>query len=191
METLSSSTVVMPGRRPMLKPVISWEKLNGWFDYPQIYDHAVQVAEDGAHFVEIGSHQGKSTAYLALKIKESGKKIRLDACDIWVDYWDQVFFNNMRKVGVIHRITPVHMPSVEAAKLYADESLDFIFIDADHSYEAVKEDIEAWYPKLKRGRYLAGHDYKSVDFPGVQKAVDRFFKGKAVQNGSCWVATKE
>jgi cephalosporin hydroxylase len=174
----------------MLKPVIPWDKIPGWFDYADIYDHAVETAENGYHFVEIGSHQGRSTAYLATKILKSGKKIKLDACDIWTDYWDQVFLNNMRKVGVVNRITPLHMPSVQAAKLYKDKSLDFIWIDADHTYEAVKEDIEAWFPKLKSHRYLAGHDYGNREFPGVKQAVDEFFDGKAEQAFLSWIYFK-
>lgn len=170
----------------MLKGVIPWEKIPGWFDYADIYDLAVEKAEDGHHFVEIGSHQGRSTAYLALAIKASGKKIRLDACDIWTDYWDQIFLNNMRKVGLVHRVKPVHMPSIEAAKLYPNESLDFIWIDADHSYEAVKEDVQAWFPKLKKDRYIAGHDYGNPEFPGVKHAVDEYFQGTAKQSAGSW-----
>lgn len=175
----------------MMKHTIAWDKIPGWFDYPQVYDAAVERAEDGHHFVEVGSHQGRSTAYLALKVRKSGKKIQIDACDIWTDHWDEVWRNNMSKVGVLGMIRPRHMLSVMAARLYLDESLDFIFIDADHSYESVKEDIVAWYPKLKPGGVLSGHDYRSNHFPGVSLAVDEFFGGKARADGSCWVYHKE
>jgi predicted O-methyltransferase YrrM len=54
--------------------------------------------------------------------------------------------------------------------------LDFVFIDADHSYEGCKADIEAWFPKVKPGGLLSGHDYDNPDFPefGVKRAVDEF-----------------
>lgn len=49
--------------------------------------------------------------------------------------------------------------SFEAVKQFPDEHFDYVYIDADHSYEAVKRDIEDWYPKVRVGGILAGHDY--------------------------------
>ena len=54
----------------------------------------------------------------------------------------------------LHRMT-----SLEAVKKFADESLDFIFIDAEHTYEGVKEDLNAWYSKIKQGGLISGHDF--------------------------------
>jgi len=56
--------------------------------------------------------------------------------------------------------------------LVEDASLDFCFIDGDHRYEAVKEDIIAWTPKLRKGGILSGHDYDYPHFGGVTLAVD-------------------
>lgn len=64
------------------------------------------------------------------------------------------------------------MPSVDAAKLYADKSVDAVFIDADHTWQACKADIQAWLPKVKPGGMLAGHDYSRNNHPGVVSAVD-------------------
>jgi hypothetical protein len=66
--------------------------------------------------------------------------------------------------------------SLEAARQIADHSLDFAFIDADHSYAAVAADIAAWQPKLKPGGWLCGHDYHGIDGIewGVKRAVDEF-----------------
>jgi hypothetical protein len=52
----------------------------------------------------------------------------------------------------------------ELLDLFADESLDFIYIDANHAYDHVKQDLAMWYPKLKPGGLFAGHDYLSVDW---------------------------
>lgn len=67
-------------------------------------------------------------------------------------------------------------PSVEAAKEIQDKTLDFVFIDADHSYEGCKADILAWAPKVRDGGLLCGHDYNNVEYPcfGVDRAVDEF-----------------
>jgi hypothetical protein len=62
-------------------------------------------------------------------------------------------FANSEKVKIVEK------SSLEAAKDFPDESFDFVYIDADHSYKAVKEDIQAWLPKVKADGILAGHDY--------------------------------
>ena len=67
--------------------------------------------------------------------------------------------------------------SVEAAKDVPDNSLDFVFIDAAHDYENVRKDIEAWYPKVKSGGIVSGHDYfkgHSIQNVQVIQAVDDF-----------------
>ena len=58
---------------------------------------------------------------------------------------------------------------------FEDESIDFIYIDALHDYESVKKDINGWYPKLRYGCIIAGHDY-SPRWPGVIQAVNEFVK---------------
>jgi uncharacterized Rossmann fold enzyme len=72
----------------------------------------------------------------------------------------------------------IRKPSTEAANAINDASLDFVFIDADHSYNGCKNDIYAWYPKVKDGGLFSGHDYENTDFPkfGVKQAVDEFVK---------------
>ncbi len=49
--------------------------------------------------------------------------------------------------------------SVDAAASFSDETLDWVYIDGDHSYEAVKRDLEAYYRVVKSGGFLAGDDY--------------------------------
>lgn len=67
------------------------------------------------------------------------------------------------------------MSSSEAAGMVPDGSLDLVFLDADHSYEGVKADLAAWAPKVKRGGWIGGHDYRNTepayDFSGVERAV--------------------
>ncbi len=66
--------------------------------------------------------------------------------------------------------------SLDAADSVFDDRLDFVFIDADHSYEGCSADIKAWAPKIKPGGLLCGHDYDNPDFPefGVRRAVDEY-----------------
>lgn len=72
----------------------------------------------------------------------------------------------------------LRMTSVDAAKTFADHSLDFVYLDAQHHYEAVKEDLQLWFPKVKHGGLLSGHDYCDEVCDngvfGVKRAVDEF-----------------
>ncbi len=64
--------------------------------------------------------------------------------------------------------------SVEAARSFDDESLGLVFIDGNHDVDSVGADIAAWWPKLRRGGVMLGHDY-SPSFPGVIEAVSAGF----------------
>ena len=66
-------------------------------------------------------------------------------------------------------------------KSFADESLDFIYIDGDHSYKAVKADFEAWWPKIRPGGYVFGDDYGSKGSSGVKPAIDQFARKVGVK----------
>lgn len=73
------------------------------------------------------------------------------------------------------RFTLLPMSTEEAAHLVDDHSLDFVFIDADHSEQSVLCDIECWRSKVKPGGWLGGDDYNPTMFPGVIAAVHRSF----------------
>lgn len=70
--------------------------------------------------------------------------------------------------------------TTRAARHVLDATLDFIFIDAGHSEAAVHEDIRRWHAKVKDGGWILGHDYGHPKYPGVARAVHRWF-GERVQ----------
>jgi uncharacterized Rossmann fold enzyme len=74
------------------------------------------------------------------------------------------------------RASIIRKRSCEAAADMPDGSRDFVFIDADHSYQGCRADIEAWHSKVKPGGWLGGHDYENDGFPkfGVTQAVNEF-----------------
>jgi predicted O-methyltransferase YrrM len=78
------------------------------------------------------------------------------------------------------------MTGDEASRAFVDQSLDFVFIDADHSYHAVKSDIAHWYPKVRDGGWVGGHDYHPKKWPGVVKAVDGYFSQVQHWPGTIW-----
>jgi hypothetical protein len=64
--------------------------------------------------------------------------------------------------------------SIDAVNNYKDKTFDFIYIDACHIYESVLWDIENYFPKLKKGGLLGGHDYVDYQAFGVIRAVNEF-----------------
>ena len=73
--------------------------------------------------------------------------------------------------------------TVEAAAQIEPESLDFVFIDADHSEKGVRADIAAWGPKIRPGGMLLGHD---ANWPGVKAAIDDLVPGYWVGPDVTW-----
>ena len=61
--------------------------------------------------------------------------------------------------GIMIRAT-----SEKGSEIFVDNSLDFAYIDANHAYNFVVQDIKLWYPKVKSGGYLCGHDYIDLDW---------------------------
>jgi predicted O-methyltransferase YrrM len=184
-----------------------YHNIHGFFDFQDVYTRMVNEFGDGAHFVEVGAFYGRSTAYLAVEIANSNKAIKFDVVDTWrgspehqVGAWDyqeamvndtafDVFKNNLKPAEGYYN--PIKMGSLDAAKLYPDNSLDMVFIDADHSYEAVKEDIAAWYPKVKVGGYLCGHDFIAHNPDDtVNRAVTEIFGSDIQLSHVTWIKKK-
>lgn len=135
-------------------------RIDGWFNYTDkiLYDVAVEKAQDGDFIVEVGSHKGRSATAMAVNIINSGKKIKFYCIDKWEnsDIYSQFLYNINEVSNVIEHYK---LNSEDASKMFPDESLHFVYIDADHSYHACRKDIEIWYPKIKKGCVLGGHDY--------------------------------
>jgi len=174
-----------------------YEKIHGWFGFRDLYDKVLGENEN-AVFVEIGTWKGKSASYMAERIMESKKNIKFHTIDTFdmtpdndhyelidVDNLYNTCMDNLKPVGSC--VNVIRKSSIEACGDFGDCSVDFLFIDGSHRYEDVKKDIESWYPKVKRGGIISGHDYFS---PDVKRAVMEFF-GKDIPFGSeCWFTKK-
>lgn len=66
--------------------------------------------------------------------------------------------------------------SHDAVSMFENEFFDWIYIDANHGYDAIKEDLASWWPKVKKGGYLCGHDYKIRPDFGIVRAVNEFLR---------------
>ena len=77
-----------------------------------------------------------------------------------------------KKVKGFPNVQIIRNYTIHAAKLYPDNYFDFVYIDADHSYEGSYTDIITWYAKVKPGKFLVGHDYRKKY--GVFEAVNKF-----------------
>jgi predicted O-methyltransferase YrrM len=82
------------------------------------------------------------------------------------------------------------MRTSEAADFVQDDSLGFVFIDADHSYDSAIDDIKNWEPKVRSGGLVCGHD---THFPEVYRAVRDYYgsRVKMVPHDHCWAVMKE
>lgn len=103
-----------------------------------------------------------------------------DVCDLFgmepQEAMDCLFDTVARDLVESHgnRARVVREASVEASAGFERDSLDFVFVDGDHRYEAVTADLAAWWPKVKLGGVMAGDDYAWSD---VRQAVNDFFHG--------------
>lgn len=160
-----------------------YQNIHGWFNYEELYSEMVLRYPSGSHFIEIGSWVGRSACYLGVEIVNSGKDIKLDCVDTWLGA-PELLDEEVVKNGTLYSdfiknieplkdvIKPVRLTSTQASYLYSDGSLDFVFIDADHTKEGFSADLLCWYPKVKSGGVIAGHDY---DYPQIKSTLQNFF----------------
>jgi hypothetical protein len=138
---------------------------------------------------EIGVYGGKNAKFILRACKGVLKEYwGVDKYDtFWSDgenyyrYLDKNGWNNLYKhackyMPFFPQFRILRMESEEAALLFSkvhfpDGYFDFVYIDANHFYTAVKRDIELWLPLIKKGGVIGGHDYGKPKFPGVDRAV--------------------
>jgi glycosyltransferase involved in cell wall biosynthesis len=169
-----------------------FNEIPGWFAYQDLYTEVVKNAGNDDVFVEVGAWFGKSTNYLAQQIRESKKNIKFTTVDTWKGTDDEDIHQNI--VGAFNGdifyefvdntilsdnyggIDMIKDTSRNAANNFSNNSIDYIMLDAGHSYDALKDDLEVWYNKVKPGGIVSGDDYGV--FYGVTQAADEFFYGQ-------------
>lgn len=102
--------------------------------------------------------------------------------DIELLYSIDIWRNDIIYAEALQRLLPfgcrnycIRLDSMKSSELFKDDSLDFIYIDANHTYPSVKQDIKVWWAKIKKqGAIFAGHDYvRASESNGVEYGVIR------------------
>lgn len=137
---------------------------------------------------EIGVCHGFTTEYMLNNVPSIKKIYAVDNYPTFVD-WDGTRVTAERQQETkqrcfkrlspfIDKVTFIYDESAKFAPSIEDDSLDFIFIDGDHSYEATLNDMIQYWPKVKKGGLFAGHD---ANLTSVDSALKQFFKDKNVE----------
>jgi predicted O-methyltransferase YrrM len=174
----------------------------GWCDYRDLYQAIAAELPDGSVFAEVGSWMGQSIIVLAQELQNLGKKATLICVDTFKGEQNQaahvaavanaggsirhIFEANVKAAQVDDMIRVIEGDSAESAALFSGK-LDGVFIDADHSYNGCKRDVEAWFPKVKTDGIFCGHDYPWHE---VKRAVDEHAAANGYQVGAigrCWI----
>lgn len=142
----------------------------------------------GAYSDTLLRRVGVQTLYMIDAWDGTGMKRPYDGDAMYADVCRR-FKTFGRRVKIIREHSP------QAADRFKHDSLDFVYIDADHSYAAVYNDIVAWYRKVRPGGILCGHDYVNSKHKQVKRAVDEIFGDRVNSTAHCcgdwWVDVDE
>jgi hypothetical protein len=140
---------------------------------------------DGGIGVEVGTFKGEYSKEIIKRFNGT-----LFMVDVWNELSNEYIdasnhknfkngvygecINNIK--GFEDRAIMIRSNSKIASNFFKNDSLDFVYIDANHAYDFVKEDINLWYPKVKSGGYVMGHDYILGDWsnpPFAENGIDK------------------
>jgi MMP 1-O-methyltransferase len=150
-------------------------EIEGWLSDRQgqrLFEAAAATTGRGA-IVEIGSWKGRSTAWLAAGAMRAGRRVyaidphRGSRENPMADTLS-VFLDNMRRAGVSQAVEPLVMTSADAAAAWRDP-VELLFIDGDHSDDAVMRDAELWLPRLVERGWVMFHDVATSGYTGPRR----------------------
>lgn len=161
------------------------EKITGFLfkeEGQALYDCTMEIPENGV-VVELGCYCGKSSRVIVEAVKQ--RRGKLYSVDSFVDGFDGVptIPGEALRQYTKHVLNPfydytelIKKNTLRASKFFT-QPIDFLFIDADHSFDWVTIDCKEWLPKLKSGGLVAFHDYNSEGWADVKKASAPFIGG--------------
>lgn len=179
----------------------------GWMSREEL----TWLTERAAHstrIIEIGSWKGRSTKALAGATSgvvyaidhwmgqstnnvhggRGATNVELDVKGSEAVYAE--FCSNLKSEIASSKVVVIRASSMDAVQIFKslseDKKADMVFIDADHDYDRVKDDIKSYQPLLSPGALLCGHDYGNLAWPGVKQAVQELLHGHQNGPGTLW-----
>lgn len=159
-------------------------RIPGWFHHGSeilrlLAQHRPRVC------VELGTWQGASAIPITWMIQRWGGT--LTCVDTWAGQLDEhggslpdktpvmllSCARRMVEAGVAANVRLIPATTADAARAWS-QPIDFLYIDADHSYEGVLADLDAWVPHVRSGGLIVGDDYGNAIYPGVERAWDEY-----------------
>lgn len=152
----------------------------------------IDILKNRKHSIgcEVGVHAGETSFSLLSKLPKIKEYHAVDPWESYEKYngtqyrkpghkrlktWSEVMQNFIDLTAPFKdKVFMYRATSVEAVKEFDDKYFDWVFIDANHDYPYIKENLELWYPKVKDRGILSGHDYGNKKGPGIKIAVDEF-----------------
>jgi predicted O-methyltransferase YrrM len=171
-----------------------------YFYWKDTYDFTISFFNKNTHLkrgAEIGVAGGQNIKHLLENCSHIEKLYGIDSYS--PDSFDMKHINVNKEFGSFEglfkevnlmlsqfgdRTQLIRKTSSDALKEFLDESLDFIFLDANHEFDSVYSDISSWFPKIKKGGIFMGHDWDHGNFPGTTKAVKKYFANIKIETFS-------
>ena len=163
-------------------------RLQGWSEFTAYYKEQVRLHKTGI-FVEVGVWRGRSAIAMAefMGSEEHQAELSLSGEDLYTSLLEHI-----KAADVKDYIEVMRASSAMASRVFPSLSCDFVYLDASHDHDNVYQDLTLWWPKVKNGGTLAGHDWSS-NWPGVVSAVNQFsleIRRPIIEHGSTWVIKK-
>lgn len=189
----------------------NYHKIPGWFNYSEMYDLAIENMPKDGKILEIGCFLGKSTSYLLTNLCNAGREdVTVWALDTFKGSSEHTFMNHWVGVdGSFKQQTAEHLKyfigrnqchliesrsdNEKTIASFDDNFFDMIMVDGAHEYDAVKDDVNNWWPKLKDDGIMllddmymesvrqAAHDTLSQKVPNFLISQGRECTGLAVK----------
>lgn len=180
------------------------ETIHGWMTRQELrwLFQQARAQPQGATWVELGTWKGRSFFTVAMGLRRGSRLVAIDTftpevaslpfvptCD-WVSDHFEAVLSAVRRLRSDLQVDVMRQDTSEASQLFAVDSVDVVFCDADHSREGLERDLNAWLPKISPGGLVAGHDY-SNGFPALMQLVDERFPERVIEpDTSIWYARK-
>ena len=181
---------------------------------------AAARARDDSILVELGSFFGESTVYMGQLLRAADSQAKFFAIDLWCwEEWmddtsiyqsaaksaehaavkatygpdpQRIISHYLERYNLLDRVSLLKEDSIEAASRFEDGSVDFLYVDTEHTYTRVNRELDAWADKVKKGGLIAGDDFGRDDDGdgGVGRAVTEHSGGEYFTDGTTWYYEK-